>query len=68
MLNDPDSRKVDDVTAGDFIALELFDAGTWRAYRISRTALEMLDACQNLSPLDAFEKCMNASRALHLMR
>ncbi|WP_377705291.1 hypothetical protein [Pseudoduganella sp. UC29_71] len=55
MLNDPDLRNVNESATGDFIAFELFDADTWRAFHISRTALDILGAGQNLPPMDAFE-------------
>ena len=56
MLNDPDLRNVNETTTGDFVAFELFDAGTWRAFRISRTALDVLSAGKNLPPMDSFEQ------------
>ena len=52
MLNDPDLRNVNETTTGDFVAFELFDAGTWRAFRISRSALDVLGAGKNLPPMD----------------
>lgn len=54
MLNDPDLRNVDTTTTGDCIAFELFDAGTWREFRISRTALDMLGAGKDLQPMESF--------------
>jgi hypothetical protein len=56
MLNDPDLRNVTDHTSGDFLSFELFDAGTWRAFRISRTALAKLSAGADLSDIESFER------------
>lgn len=56
MLNDPDLRNVTDVTTGDYVSFELFDAGTWRAFRISGSALRTLSAAEVLPPMGAFER------------
>ena len=56
MLNDPDLRNVNEIATGDFVAFELFDAGTWRTFRISRAALDLLGAGRNLPPKDSFEQ------------
>jgi hypothetical protein len=56
MLNDPDLRNVTDHTTGDFVAFELFDAGTWRAFRISQTALQVLSGADGLTPMESFER------------
>lgn len=55
MLSDPDLRAVTDVTVGDFISFELFDADTWRPFRISRTALAELSNGHDLAPIESFE-------------
>ena|SRR5476649_110026 len=56
MLNDPDLRNVEEQTIGDFLAFELFDAGKWRAFRISLTALAVLGAAENLPAMASFER------------
>jgi hypothetical protein len=56
MLTDPDLRNVTDHTDGDFLAFELFDAGLWRAFRISRSALAVLSGVEKLAPMESFEK------------
>ncbi|MYN29210.1 hypothetical protein [Duganella levis] len=56
MFTDPDLRNVSDLTTGDFIAFELFDADVWRAFRISRTALDVLSNGRDLPPLQSFEQ------------
>ncbi|MEO5934343.1 MAG: hypothetical protein ABIQ08_12440 [Duganella sp.] len=56
MLNDPDVRNVEEITTGDFVSFQLFDADLWRQFRISRTALTVLAGSDGTTPLESFEK------------
>ncbi|MEV4782098.1 hypothetical protein [Burkholderia sp. LMU1-1-1.1] len=56
MLNDPDIRNVEEITTGDFVSFELFDADLWRQFRISRTALTVLAGSDGTTPLASLEK------------
>jgi hypothetical protein len=64
MLNDPDIRNVSLRTTGDFLAFELFDAGEWRAVRVSLTALAVLGAVERLSATVAFERHIERIKAV----
>lgn len=64
MLNDPDIRNVSLRTTGDFLAFELFDAGEWRAIRVTLTALAVLGVVEQLSPIDSFERNIEKIKAI----
>lgn len=53
MITDKTVRNVR-YTEGDFVSFELSEGANWPAFRISRTALDVLRSASGLTPLESF--------------
>ena len=66
MVEDPDFRNINALTTGDFMGFELYDAGEWRRFHISGTALRILGGPGATNDMEAFERGVERIKAAAL--